>query len=156
MRRSDREIKDIEKIHDVMQSCTTCRLGFYDDGEVYIVPLNFGIVRFGDETTLYFHSAKEGRKITLIQKNPTVGFEMDTNFLLKSGDVACEYTAQFESIIGTGDISFVSDFAEKEKALCSIMHHHTGKNDWTFPKKEVDAVCIFKVVIKTMSCKIHE
>ena len=42
MRRTDREITDAEKITQIIQTCHCCRLGFCDNGAVYIVPLNFG------------------------------------------------------------------------------------------------------------------
>ena len=44
MRRKDREIIDPVHIQDIMQRCDVCRIGFNDEGEVYIVPLNFGYV----------------------------------------------------------------------------------------------------------------
>lgn len=44
-------------------------LGFCEEGEVYIVPVNFGYDMKGKELTLYIHCAGEGRKIDLIRKN---------------------------------------------------------------------------------------
>ena len=45
MRRTDREITDAEKITQIIQTCHCCRLGFCDNGAVYIVPLNFATPR---------------------------------------------------------------------------------------------------------------
>ena len=42
MRRKDREVTDREKIKDIVGRCSCCRLGFQDEGGVYIVPLSFG------------------------------------------------------------------------------------------------------------------
>ena len=42
MRRKDREVTNSAKIADIISRCTCCRIGFYDEKEVYIVPLNFG------------------------------------------------------------------------------------------------------------------
>ena len=39
MRRKDREVTDSQKIREIILSCRCCRLGFYDNGQVYIVPL---------------------------------------------------------------------------------------------------------------------
>ena len=63
MRRQDREISDFSEIIRIIESCDCCRLGFVDNREAYIVPLNFGYEIKGSDLTLYFHSAKEGRKI---------------------------------------------------------------------------------------------
>ncbi len=156
MRRKDREITDINRIMEVIENCTYCRLGFNDNGEVYIVPMNFGYEKKEDTLTLYFHSAKEGRKISLIEQVDTVGFEMDTDYKLTTGKSACEYSAQFQSIIGNGKISFVEDVSEKKLALQKIMYQNTKKEDWEFEEKMISAVRIFKVSVERLSCKIHE
>ena len=69
MRRSDREIKDIEGIIQVMEKCDVCRLAFYDGGYPYILPLNFGMQVHEDQITLYFHGADEGKKYELMEKD---------------------------------------------------------------------------------------
>ena len=75
MRRKDREVTDSQKIREIILSCRCCRLGFYDNGEVYIVPLDFGYYENNGRRVFYFHGAKEGRKYRLTEKSPTVGFE---------------------------------------------------------------------------------
>ena len=73
MRRNDREIKDRKEIDGIIRRCRVCRLAMCDDGQPYIVPLNFGY----DGRFLYFHAAPEGRKIDIIKRNNRVGFEFD-------------------------------------------------------------------------------
>lgn len=153
MRRKDREITDITKIQQIINNCHCCRLGFNDNGEVYILPMNFGFIP--EENIFYFHCAKEGRKIDIIKKNPNVGFEMDTNYKLNEGDIACEYSARFQSIIGNGIIEFVDDKEGKIKGLSAIMKQATGKADWTYSDEMLTEVCIFKMIVKEMSCKEH-
>ena len=154
MRRKDREITDQDKINDIMRRCTCCRVGFQDEGEVYIVPLNFGF-EAGEAYTFYFHGAKEGRKIDLIQSSNQVGFEMDTNYLLHEADIACGYSARFQSVIGNGVVSMIDALEEKRHALSVIMEHHTGKKDWTFEDKMLEAVAVFKLEVTKLSCKEH-
>ena len=79
MRRTDREITDAEKITQIIQTCHCCRLGFCDNGAVYIVPLNFGYAEENGKRVFYFHSAKSGRKLDLIAGTPSVGFVLDVN-----------------------------------------------------------------------------
>ena len=62
MRRKDREISDYSEIIRIIESCSVCRLGLMDENEAYIVPMNFGYIVENKDLTLYFHSAKEGRK----------------------------------------------------------------------------------------------
>ena len=156
MRRKDREVTDCVKIENIINQCSCCRIGFYDDGEVYIVPLNFGYEIKDNIYTFYFHGAKEGRKIDLIKKNPTVGFEMDTNYALKEADLACGHSARFQSVIGNGVVSIVSEINEKKLGISLIMEHNTGKRDWNFDEKMVNAATVFKLKVTGMSCKEHE
>lgn len=156
MRRKDREITDMNQIYEIMDNCNCCRLGFYDEGEVYIVPLNFGYEKENETTVLYFHSAKEGRKIDLIGKVESVGFEMDTDYKLNEGEIACSYSAQFKSLIGTGTISLIEDKIEKEKALQAIMLHNTKKSNWKFNDSMINSVCVFKVLVHKLTCKFHD
>ena len=158
MRRKDREVTDPVRIADIISRCTCLRFGFQDEGEVYIVPLNFGYVVKDDSYVFYFHGAKEGRKTDLIRKNPKVGFEMDADFAvyaMKDSDIACSYTARFQSIIGNGTVSMVSDIEEKKQGLSLIMEHNTGKQKWNFDEKMVDAAAVFKLEVTKMSCKEH-
>lgn len=153
MRRKEREITEPSKIKEIISSCSCCRLGLIDDGHVYIVPLNFGYSEENDTYTFYFHSAKEGRKISLMKNNSYAAFEMDTNHSLKEGNSACSHSAYFQSVIGEGKISFIEDMEEKRDALQAIMHHNTGKADWDFPEKMIDAVCVFRLDVQELSCK---
>ena len=156
MRRKDREVTDSAKIEDIIRRCTCCRIGFQDNGEVYIVPLNFGYEVKDNAYTFYFHGAKTGRKMDLIQKNPRVGFEMDTNYVLKESDIACGCSAYFQSIIGAGIMRIVSDDKEKKLGLSLIMEHNTGKREWDFDEKRVNAVAVFKLTVTKMRCKEHQ
>ncbi|MDF2587373.1 MAG: pyridoxamine 5-phosphate oxidase family protein, partial [Anaerocolumna sp.] len=45
MRRTDREITDLNQIVDIMKRCDVCRLAFFDKEYPYIVPLNFGLIQ---------------------------------------------------------------------------------------------------------------
>ena len=159
MRRKDREVTDRQAIIKIIESCQCCRIGFQDDGEVYIVPLNFGFEYDKERYVLYFHGAKEGRKIDLIAKNPFVGFEMDTNHEIYAKDndeIACAYTARFQSVIGTGKVSMVSDAYEKKRGLLLLMEHTTQKCEWSFDEKMLNAVAVFKFEVEKLSCKVHE
>ena len=156
MRRKDREVTDIARVEQVISDCHCCRLGFNDDGEVYILPLNFGWEKPDGAYRFYFHGAKEGRKISLIEKSPRVGFEMDTGFRLRTGELAGDCTAGFLSIIGTGTVSFVDDPQEIRAGLLSIMRHNTGRADWEFNEELLKAVRVFRMDVEKLSCKEHE
>lgn len=151
MRRKDREITDVLKIEDIISACDCCRLGFCDVGGVYIVPLNFGY----ESGIFYFHGAYEGRKIELIRKTGTAGFELDTGHRLNTGESACGFSFAFQSVIGQGCVSIVENPEEKKKGLRLIMAHYSKRVDFEFTDVMADSVCVFKLIAETMTCKEH-
>lgn len=155
MRRKDREVTDFNKIMEIMERCDCCRIGFCDEGQVYIVPLNFGYTEENGKVTLYFHGAKVGRKAELIRKAPRVGFEMDTDHKLNEADSACEYSYRFQSIIGNGVICEIDDLEEKKQGLDFVMGHATGKQKWEYGEAMLNAVGVFKLEVEELSCKEH-
>ena len=158
MRRKDREVTDPAKIEDIISRCSCCRIGFYDGEEVYIVPMNFGYEKKDDTYFFYFHGAKEGRKFELICKRPNVGFEMDTDsavYAKEKSDTACTYTCRFQSVIGNGVMSVVSDWEEKKRGFSLLMAQNTGKQEWEFDQKTLEAAAVFRLEATKISCKEH-
>lgn len=157
MRRTDREVKDCKEITKVLESCKVCRLGMADEGKVYIVPMNYGYIYEEGKLVLYFHGAREGKKLKLLEKNPAVGIEMDCGHELVTGKTACQYSYYYASIIGNGKAEIVTEPEEKSKALANIMKRQTGE---TFEELETNlklgqAVCIIRVEVDEFSCKRH-
>ena len=156
MRRKERKITDAGKIREILGNCAGCRLGLCDQGRAYIVPMNFGFTETEGQYTLYFHSAKEGRKIDLLKAQGWASFQMDTGYQLKSGDLACDYTSYYQCIMGGGPVTFVEDPAEKRKALSALMDQAAGHHEaWTFSDARVSAVCIFRLEVQELSCKAN-
>ena len=156
MRRKDREVTDVAKIADIIDKCMCIRVGFNDDGEVYIVPMNYGYEKKDDTYVFYFHGAREGRKYDVIQKNPEVGFEMDRNYALVEAKAACGHSALYQSIIGNGIVSMVTDLEEKKYGLSLLMEHNAGEREWSFDERMVNAVTVFKLEVTKISCKEHK
>lgn len=155
MRRKDREVTDFSEMTEIMKACDCCRLGFSDGEEAYIVPMNFGYDIDNGQITLYFHCANEGRKIDLLSKRATVAFEMDTKHQLTGGELGCNFTYLYQCIMGTGSADFVSDANEKIYALKRIMFHYTNKAEWEFDESLIKETTVFKLTVKTWSCKVH-
>ena len=59
MRRSDREITDADRITEIIEECKIMRIGFNDNEEVYIVPLNYGHEETDGKHYFYFHGQKQ-------------------------------------------------------------------------------------------------
>lgn len=155
MRRTDREVKDPAKIRAVLDDCQVIRIGLQDGKRVYVVPLNFGYVEADGKLTLYFHGAQEGRKAELIARSGYAGFEMDTGYRVYGKETACSHTAAFQSIIGEGSVAVVENPEEKRIGLLSILRQATGKADWAFDEKMLNAVQVFRLDVEELSCKEH-
>ena len=94
MRRKDKEITDESEIESIIRNSLVCRLGLADNSTPYIVPLCFGY----KDNRLYFHSAKEGRKIEILKRNNEVCFEFDDNLEVKAGKAACDWGMNFQEV----------------------------------------------------------
>lgn len=152
MRRRDREITNKIAIEEFIAKEQILRIAFYDEGDIYIVPVNYGYL-YDEQYTFYFHGAKAGRKYELAKKKPTVGFEIDGNYMLLESEAACGFSATFQSVIGTGNLSLVEDNTEKIIGLNTIMKQTTSKSEWNYSDKMLDAVAVFKLVVDKLSCK---
>ena len=154
MRRKDRQVTDQAEIYRVLRECEVCRVGFFDGTEVYIVPMNFGYEEKDGKLTLYFHSAGQGRKVGLFAEGGKAGFEMDCGHQLVTAEKACDYSAQFQSIIGTGRTYEVAE-EKKLNAMNCLMAHYTDR-ELEFDPAVLKRVRMFALEVEELSCKIHE
>ena len=70
-----------------------------------------------------------------------------------SGETACDYSAKFQSVIGTGRLCLVEDESEKILGLNAIMKQTTSKSEWNYSSQMLDSVAIFRLDVEKMSCK---
>ena len=95
---------------------------------------------------LYFHSAKEGRKIRVLKENDAVCFEMSSEgepvFAEKT---PCDSGYYYSCVHGFGNALFIEDIKEKCSALTLLMKHQANI-DTEFTELQADSVCVFKVV----------
>lgn len=155
MRRMDREVTSFPDIIDILSSSTVIHLSMVDDGRPYVVPMNFGFETDGKDIILYFHSAKEGRKVDILRKNPEVFFELDSSHKLIKGDSACSYSFGYQSIMGSGRAVFLETHEEKRHALSLLMKHVGNLDNPTFPDKALDAVTVFSIRSSDYTAKRH-
>lgn len=154
MRRKERQVTDPAEILNVIHECDVCRLGFCDNGQVYIVPLNFGYTHAEGKLTFYFHSALSGRKVDLLRRGGQIGFEMDCGHRLASNDTeACKFTMMYKSVIGVGR---PRELAEDERldAFRILMAHYTDQ-DLPFHPEMMKRTLLFALDVDELTCKVH-
>lgn len=142
----------ISDMIDIIKKCDVCRIAFFDEGYPYIIPLNFGFSYEEEQISFYFHCAKEGKKISLIEKNPYVGFELDCSHKLLEGANACDFSMEYESICGNGTISLLPS-NQKEKALTILMKQYIDRESFTFDQRYLDAVTVFQLKVNQITGK---
>jgi len=148
LRRKEKEITDKSEIESIIRKSLVCRLGLADDGSPYIVPLCFGY----KDNSLYFHSAKEGRKIEILKRNNDVCFEFDDNLEVQAGKAACDWGMKYRSVIGYGTASFIEDPEENREALDVIMAQYAD-GDFEYSEKLFEEALVIKVDISSMTGK---
>ncbi len=157
MRRKEREVTDIEKIDRIIAGCDCCRIALCDGAcAPYIVPLSFGYERTADGCFFYFHGARKGRKLELMERNPNVGFELDSDHQIVRGEEACDYSTHYCSVIGTGRLERVLAYADKLRALDCIMAHYEPGKRWAYDEKIVQATEILRLTVGELSCKAYD
>lgn len=158
MRRSQCEVKDTEKIEEVLGRCRIGRLATTGtDGYPYVTPLNY--VYWNG--AVYFHCARMGEKLDNIAADPRVCFEVDIPLAYKGTDCdpespACNVHQFYHSVILRGRAEVVDDPGEKVAALNALMAVHEGAPGFsriTAADPEVAACHVVAVRIERMTGK---
>ena len=143
---------------DIIAHETTCRVGFVDDGEPYVVPLSFGWEAGGDDepARFWFHSAVAGRKAGLIAARPRVCVQLDTdNALVTHPTAACAWTLAYRSVMAWGRIRIAADRDEMRRGLDAVMRQHAGRDGWSYPEQMLDKTLVWCVEVDRMTAKAH-
>ncbi len=148
MRKADREITSIRGIEDILASQRVCRLGMISEGRAYVVPVNFGY----EPGALYIHSSRNGKKAEALARNPEVCFEVDTDVAVVPGELPCQYTTHYRSVIGFGRAVFLTDPEEKLHGLRVIMRAHGGPEQG-FAPDVLPVTAVIRIDIESMTGK---
>ena len=149
MRKKDKEITDRKIIDSSIRNSLVCRIAFCKDNKPYLVPVSFGY----DGSSLFIHTAKEGQKIDYLNSNPNVCFEFEHNIKLhKNEKNACNWTFDYETVIGFGLITELTVVEEKVIGLNEIMQHYSGKT-WDFKRQSIENTRVWKISIESISGK---
>lgn len=152
MRKREREITDLQEIRAILDSCKILHLGLSDNGQPYVVPLNYGYLLEHDTLTFYLHGAAEGYKYDVIRGNPRVSFAMECDTIPFEGKAPCQYGISYRSLMGMGKAEIVTDTTEKQHGLSVLMKTQTGK-DFEFTEKLVTIVNVIKITVDSYSAK---
>jgi hypothetical protein len=154
MRRKDREVRDRENLAPIFDEADACRLAFAVGGTPYIVTMNFGYEWEGALPVLYFHCAREGRKLEMMRANPKVCFEVDSEHTLVTGPDPCDWGMKYASIVGYGTLSEVLDDSGRSSGLDSVMRHYGwGGGPGGYREGSLSAAAILRLDVEEVSGK---
>ena len=156
MRRKDREITDETAIRAILDKAQVLHLAMIDGDRPYVVPLHYGYTLENGVLTLYLHSAKEGRKLDVLQKNDRVAFVLETDVSpISGGDIPCKYGAAYASVMGEGRATILTDPVEKTDALTMLMKTQTGRNFY-ITEAMTDTVAVLRIDVEAFTAKARQ
>ena len=151
MRRKDREVTDPKEVFDILNRCDTIRIAMFGPEYPYIVPVSFGTEMVDEHPVIYFHCAREGKKAALIKACGKVCIEGDIFIRIETTDHGI--TTRYESVIGTGDCTFVEDPVEIIHGL-KLLTEHYGYYDYSLERcRALDYLYVGKIVLEQLTGK---
>ncbi len=148
MRRKDKEITDRAELRQILAGARVCRLAMSDGDRPYLVPLTFAL----DGDDLVFHSATEGRKIDVLRRNPSVCFEVEEAVEVRPAPTACDFSMRFRTVIGFGEVEFVTDPAERLRLL-ALFGPRYGASPGPVPKSQLERTRVLRVRVRELTGK---
>lgn len=153
MLKPEKMIGDPKVIDDILQRGTVCHMAMVDGDRPYVVPLCYGF----RDGVLYAHSAREGRKLDILRRNPAVCFDVAVDTELAPGPGPCRWNMHYRSVIGAGRATLLDDPERKRAALDIIMAHYGGQPDeqgrYPYSERILDNTIIIRVDVETLSGK---
>ncbi|HBW38785.1 pyridoxamine 5'-phosphate oxidase family protein [Desulfosporosinus sp. BICA1-9] len=148
MRLKDKEITQQNEMDEIMEKAQVCRLAVSYHDMPYIIPMNFGY----SNQVLYFHSAGEGLKLSILRENPQASFEVDINTEIVPSEHGCDWSMRYQSVVGFGEVEFIEGIEAKREGMTIIMQHYSDKVS-VFKDSQLAGVTLFKLKINTMTGK---
>ncbi|MFO8129916.1 MAG: pyridoxamine 5'-phosphate oxidase family protein [Bacteroidales bacterium] len=116
-----------QELERIMLDCDVCYVGMIDhQREPYVLPMNFGY----KDDHIYFHSARQGKKIDVLKNNNKVcvAFSTDHSLHWVNEEVACSWSMKYKSVLVYGKVEFIEDYDAKVAALNVIMSNYSDRN----------------------------
>jgi nitroimidazol reductase NimA-like FMN-containing flavoprotein (pyridoxamine 5'-phosphate oxidase superfamily) len=128
------------------------RLGMCKDNQPYAVPMCF----LYHDGRIFFHSARQGRKMHFMRANPTVCFQVDEHSLVSSSK-PCKFTMNYHSVVAVGRVRFLADSKEKLKILKLLVRKYdTGNLAELLSEKKTNRVEVGEITIAEISGKKND
>ena len=151
IRRKEKAITDIQEMEKILVDSKYVTIAISKDNEPYLATLSHGYN--AEEKCIYFHCAKEGKKIEFLVENNIVWGQALIDQGYATGKCDHLYaTTQFK-----GKVTFIEDLEEKRTALVTMIHQLEENPKEVIEKqineKSLKRVTIGRIDIEFMSGK---
>ncbi len=153
-RKPERGQYDRETIYRILDEALICHVGFVENEEPLVIPMNFA--RMGD--TIVLHGAKASRLLKHVAAGPTVCVEVTLVDGLVLARSVFNHSINYRSVVLFGTGRLVEEDGEKLAALEAITEHILpGRwRDARLPTpKEMNATSVVSIQIDQASAKVR-
>ena len=119
------------------------------NGQPYVTPLN----HFYRAGKLYFHCARQGRKLDNIAANPKVCFTAYETGELIFGSKACDCAQRYVCVICFGTARLVEDEEIKMDILMRLTAHYAGREYEPPSPARLNGTAVVEITITEMTGK---
>lgn len=151
-RKADRVSHDSAAIHAVLDEALVVHVGFVDNGQPAVIPLNAWRV----DDHLYFHLAAKGRLTEVMAAGATLCVTATLVDGLVLARSAMHHSMNFRSVVLYGMAEAVTDPAEKTRVLTALVDHVVPGRAALVrapDDKEVAVTAVFRLPIREGSLK---
>lgn len=145
---------DRETIHRILDEALICHVGFVENGQPYVIPINFA--RMGDQIVL--HGAKASRLLKHIAEGHPVCVEATVVDGLVLARSVFHHSMNYRSVVLFGTGRLIEQDAEKMEALRAVTEHLIPGR-WQEARrpnrKELNATSVVSIRIDEASAKIR-
>ena len=120
------------------------------DGYPYVIPVHYAFL----DGHIYIHGLAAGEKLENINKNPLVGFEVDSMGSLIHGDGPCNTNTEFKSVIIRGKAALVEERDEKAAALDAIVAKYAAQHSGSpYPDSMMKMTAVIRITVDSCTGK---
>jgi hypothetical protein len=116
LRRTDKEIKEKNILEKILKETQYITLAMVKDGEPYLVSLSHGYDI--KNQCIYFHCAREGKKLHYLRSNPKVWGQA----IIDRGYKTRECTHEYATVMFQGEAKFLEKLEEKKNAFKTMIN----------------------------------
>ena len=145
---------DRETIYQILDEALICHVGFVDQDQPYVIPINFARV----EDTIVLHGAKASRLLKHIEAGHPVCVEATIVDGLVLARSVFHHSVNYRSVVLFGRGRLIADEQEKLAALEAVTEHlipGRWKEARLPSQKELNATSVVSIQIDEASAKVR-